>query len=477
MRQVVTAGFLLLVAGALVAGFLTRASWMQDSPERQRANSAPDETKFAQGDEKEVLSLSRQALRNLSLRLEKPSLRSYWQMLQIPGAIVDRPGHSDRGVTAPAMGVVAKIHAYPGDTVRPNDPLYTIRLISEYLQGTQKDLFSATREIALLNAQADRLRPLASQGGVPQSQVIEIENQLERQTALIQAHRQDLLTRGLSPEQINSVTRGEFVSTVLVVAPPLVNATHFSSGNSIRSVSLLKGAPASTTLSPDLQEYIYEVQELNAELGQQVQAGQLLTTLANHSSLYIEGYAFKREAPMLERVAQEGWPLEVEFAEDDPEHWPPLEQEFTIRHLANAIDPQVRTFDFFVSLRNQSRSYEKGGETFMVWRFRPGQRVRLRVPVSKFDGVFVLPLQAVAKDGPESYVFRQSGGLFTRIPVNILHQDRLNVVVANDGSIEQDFYLAQGSAAALNRAFKSQSASGVQPNVHVHADGTVHANH
>lgn len=471
MRQVVSTLVLTLVACVLIAGFILRERWSTTSANSGARPAAKSETE--DDPLTDFLSLSRQALRNLRLRMERPKLQSYWRVLQIPGSIVDRPGRSDRGVTTPAMGVVSAIHAYPGDTVRPNDPLFTIQLVSEYLQSTQKDLFSATREIELLQAQADRLRPLAAQGGVPQSQVIEIENQLERQAALIQAHRQDLLTRGLTAKQIELVSTGEFVSTVTVVAPPLPKESEaIETGNSIRNVAFTRSPLRST-----IQDQVYEVQELNADLGQQVQAGQLLATLANHSSLYIEGYAFKREATALERAAQEGWILDVEFAEDDPQSWPPLEQQLKIRHLSNAIDPQVRTFDFFVPLQNQSRSYRKGDEAFMVWRFRPGQRVRLRVPVEKYDQVFVMPAAAVAKDGPEAYVFRQKGGLFTRLPITIVHEDRQNIVVANDGSIQEDFYLAQSSATALNRAFKAQSASGDQPNVHVHADGTVHASH
>jgi cobalt-zinc-cadmium efflux system membrane fusion protein len=38
-------------------------------------------------------------------------------------------------------------------------------------------------------------------------------------------------------------------------------------------------------------------------------------------------------------------------------------------------------------------------------------------------------------------------------------------------------YIVQGSAASLNRVLKAQSSSGQQADVHVHADGTVHAAH
>jgi hypothetical protein len=113
----------------------------------------------------------------------------------------------------------------------------------------------------------------------------------------------------------------------------------------------------------------------------------------------------------------------------------------------------------------------------VVWRFRPGQRVRLHVPVEELEDVIVLPAAAVVREGPEAYVFRQNGDLFDRRPVRVLHEDRLNVVVANDGSVAPGWYLAQGSAASLNRVLKAQSASGVPVGVHVHADGTVHGAH
>ncbi|PCI06892.1 hypothetical protein COB72_11255 [bacterium] len=176
-------------------------------------------------------------------------------------------------------------------------------------------------------------------------------------------------------------------------------------------------------------------------------------------------------------IAQNGWGIVVEFAEDDPTHWPVLSQKFEIRHLSNAIDAKSRTFGFFIPLLNQSRSYKKSDETFVVWRFRPGQRVRLHIPVEELNNVLVLPAAAVVREGPEAYVFQQNGDLFNRIAVHVLHEDRLNIVLANDGSVTTGLYLAQNAAASLNRVLKAQAASGMRADVHVHADGTVHASH
>jgi cobalt-zinc-cadmium efflux system membrane fusion protein len=451
---------------AILAGvaFFTRDRWvtMFSLPESEShvTDSAPPV------EEPKVLKLSPQARKNLELVAKPARPQTYWRTIQVPGEIVDRPGQSDRGVTSPAVGVVSEVHAFPGDTVRPGDRLFTLRLFSEYLQSTQKQLFSSTREAQIAQEQLARLSPLADKGGISGSKIIDLENELRRQEAVIQSHRQDLLTRGLHPQQVDRVANGEFVSTVEVVAPPRVKEREKLV--SIRQTSFQQGGD---------DGFAYEVQELNADLGQQVQAGQLLITLANHSSLYLEGHAFKREAPYLEKAAQNGWEISVEFAEDEPENWPKLEQSFEIRYLSNSIDEESRTFDFFIPLANQSRSYEKSGETFVVWRFRPGQRIRLHVPVEELADVLVLPSAAIVREGPEAYVFQQNGDLFNRIPVQVLHEDRLNIVVANDGSVTPGLYLAQSAAASLNRVLKSQAASGMRADVHVHADGTVHASH
>jgi biotin carboxyl carrier protein len=463
--RVLTGGaIVVVVAGLSVTAFVTRDRWLPWLSSEESTASAEEHQAPIQ--DAKVLKLSLQARKNLELVSRPVALQNYWRSIQVPGVVVDRPGVSDRGVTSPAVGVVTQVHAFAGDTVEAGEPLFTLRLFSEYLQNTQSELFKATRETQLIKEERARIEGLANSGTIAGNRIIELDQRIRRQDGLIQAYRQDLLTRGLAPAQIEQITEGKFVSTIDVVAPRPVNDT---GQREIQPVAFIDDGRG--------EGLVYEVQELKVDLGQQVQAGQLLSVLSNHRSLYIEGHAFKQEAPSLEQAAQNGWPIQVEFAEDDSQHWPPLEQTFQIRHLANTIDSASRTFDFFIPLTNQSRAYEKDGQTFVVWRLRPGQRVRLHVPVEQFENVIVLPAAALVREGPEAYVFRQNGDLFNRIPVHLLHEDRLNVVLANDGSVAPGVYLAQSSAASLNRVLKAQAASGVRADVHVHADGTVHAAH
>jgi cobalt-zinc-cadmium efflux system membrane fusion protein len=446
--------------------FYTREHWM---------GWLPNVPKHAQVDEQrtpiqeaKVLKLSPQARENLGLVSKPVKSQSYWKTILIPGSITDRPGLSDRGVTSPAVGIVVQVHAFTGDNVKPGDSLFTMRLFSEYLQSSQSELFKSTREAQIVKEQRTKIEALAKIGTLGETKVAELDQQLRRQTAMIQAHRQDLLTRGLTPPQIDAVADGKFVTTIEVTAP-------LPSGTV--KPSIVTDQSKNQLIDNRKDGLAFEVQDLKVDLGQQVQAGQLLSVLANHQSLYIVGHAFKQEAPVLERAAQKNWPVKVEFADDDSNYWTAVDQTFEIHHLANTVDPASRTLDFFVPLTNQSRSYHKDDKDFVVWRFRPGQRVRLYVPIEEFQNVIVLPSGAIVREGPEAYVFRQNGDLFDRRPVRVLHEDRLNVVLANDGNITLGMYIAQSSAASLNRVLKAQAASGIRADVHVHADGTVHASH
>lgn len=443
-------GVTLVLVATMIFAFANRwRDWLAVA-----APSAKTSTQPVPAQEVKMLKLGESARKNLGLISKATKPQTYWRTIQVPAVITDRPGFSDRGVTSPAVGAVVEVHAFPGDTVEPGDRLFTLRLFSEYLQNTQAELFKATRESQLIAEQKARLDSALRSGSVSEVRLIELENQAKRQAAAIQGYRQDLLTRGLTAKQIDGVADGQFVSTIEVVAPPT------------KSIPELKTAKVR-----------YEVQELRVELGQQVQAGQLLAMLSNHQQLYIEGHAFKKEASLLSVVAENNLPVEAEFTEEDGQPWSAINQKLLIRHLANTIDPESRTLSFFIPLENQSRGYEKDGQYFSVWRFRPGQRVRLRVPVEELKDVLVLPSSAIVREGPDAFVFQQNGDLFNRISVNVVHQDRLQVVVANDGSVTPGLYLAQNSAAALNRVLKAQAASGVRADIHVHADGTTHAAH
>lgn len=407
------------------------------------------------------------ARKNMGVVAAALKLTDYYRKIETPGVVTDRPGVSDRGVVAPVTGIVTKIFAYPGHMVAPNAPLFSLRLMSESLHMSQLELFKAAKEVEIAKQQRQRLEGLATAGSVAGSRIIEIENQIQRMNVHVQAYRQDLLARGLAPERIDAAARGEFVTEITVRAP----------GEQVVQESLVALTSGSNLDEPRPAPFSFELQSLQVELGQQVDAGAVLCHLADHRSLLIEGRGFKKDMPLIQNAAKRRYPIEVVFEASEGEDWPELPKQLRIEHVANLIDTTTRTFAFYLPLENQSQSYDQEGRERVLWRFRPGDRVRLFATVEKMENVFVLPQAALVREGPEAYVFRQNGDLFDRIGVHVLHEDSTSVVVANDGKLRKGAFLAQNSAATLNRVLKAQLAGGQPANVHVHADGTVHAAH
>ncbi len=81
--------------------------------------------------------IGQEARKNLGLVSKSLQPTTYFRKIDVPGVITDRPGISDRGVVAPVTGIVTQIHAYPGNTVAPNAPLFSLRLVSESLHTGQ----------------------------------------------------------------------------------------------------------------------------------------------------------------------------------------------------------------------------------------------------------------------------------------------------------------------------------------------------
>ena len=95
------------IGGAALAGFATRDRWLPHVfPSKTEEKPAGGHTQDHGHDHAhdhgagDRVKLTAQAQANLGLQVEALVPREYWRKLLIPGAVVDRPGESDRGVTA-----------------------------------------------------------------------------------------------------------------------------------------------------------------------------------------------------------------------------------------------------------------------------------------------------------------------------------------------------------------------------------------
>jgi multidrug efflux pump subunit AcrA (membrane-fusion protein) len=439
---------LLVVAAAGAGAYFTRDHWLPyvfPSPQAAKEDDHGHDEHDEEGPAK--VKISPQARANLGLKSAPLVPQPYWRKLIIPGVVVDRPGESDRRVSSRVAGVVGEAKVKLGDTVKPGQELFTIQLVSELLQTTQAELARAANDLQFATVERDRIAGLVKLGTLAAPEQTRQQNVVDRHTTAVKAARRQLAALGLTKEQIEQAERGESVTQVVVTAPGTAGPV------SSLSQSLVPGPQ-------------FEVRHLFVAPGDHVQAGQVLAQLADHRRLLVEGAAYKSEAKALAAVMAEKVPVEAEFSDEKPGEWAGTEK-LHIQYIAEHVDPVTRTLSFYLPLQNQS----VGG----VWRFSPGQRVRLRVPVERLatrrpDGTpadpFVLPAGALVREGGEAFVFVQVADVYVRRPVHVLYEDRDEAVVANDGSVTRADEVVLNQAAALNRAVKA--ALGGQDHGHDH---------
>src|SRR5262245_8178542 len=101
IRTTVLAGAFTATLGAVAfAGWLTRDAWLpRPAPPAAQAETEEGHA-LPRGDAARV-RLSPQARANLRLVVKPVRAQTYWRTVEVPGAVAERRGKSDRGVTAP----------------------------------------------------------------------------------------------------------------------------------------------------------------------------------------------------------------------------------------------------------------------------------------------------------------------------------------------------------------------------------------
>jgi multidrug efflux pump subunit AcrA (membrane-fusion protein) len=97
------------------------------------------------------------------------------------------------------------------------------------------------------------------------------------------------------------------------------------------------------------------------------------------------------------------------------------------------------------------------------WKYSPGQRLQLQVPVEEWPDRIVLPVDAVAADGAEFFVFLENGKQFDRVPVHVEYRDQYSVVIANDGTLSPGDAVATRGAHQMQMALKNKAGGAPDP--------------
>ena len=415
------------------------------------------------------IELSPQARRNIGLKTGKVQLGEYQRTITIPSMVIERPGRTEIKVAAPLTGVVTGVYVLGEEAVEPGRLLFKLRLTHEDLVQAQTDFLRTLGHLDVEKREIARLQSIVS-GAVAGKAVLERQYEKEKLEAALNAQREALLLHGLSQQQVDRIAQDRRLLREMEVRAPLLHhdsTLHSPNEESHRDQPVVQSSAAAGDSEGHLRAAPFIVENLNVQTGEAVTAGQTLCSLADFSTLHIEGLAFEQDADELVAAANDGREL---FA--IPEHNAPDRQivgGLRIEHVANQVDRESRALHFHTELPNTIvRDVQREGRHFITWRFKPGQRMQLRVPVEVWENVILLPVNAVAQEGAESYVFVENGDKFVRRPVHVRYRDQLNAVIAYDGALFPGTTVAMNGAHQLQLALKNAAGGGADPHAGHH---------
>jgi membrane fusion protein, heavy metal efflux system len=391
-----------------------------------------------------AVKLSRNAQENVGLQLAKVELRAFERTMTVPAMVVERPGRSALQVAAPLTGVVTRIWPLQGETVTPGQPLFDLRLTHEEVVEAQAEFLRTAEELDVVQREIARLKEVAAGGAIAGKTVLERQYEQQKLQGVFRAQRQRLLLHGLSNTQIDEIVAQRTLLGSLTVAVPDQLDDQDKAGR----------ADAARLL---------QIEELKVTAGQYVKAGDPLCVLANHVKLDIQGKAFEQDATALEQAISNDWRLTAVLDGTGKERR--LVPDLPIVYLANKVDPESRAFLFYVELpntivRDQARA---DGRRFSTWQFKPGQRAELLVPVERWPDRIVLPLDAIVRDGAETFVFEQNEGHFDRRAVRVEYRDQYSAVIANDGTLQPGKLVVVSGTYQVHLSLKNKAGGAPDP--------------
>ena len=395
-------------------------------------------------DELNSIELSAQAKRTIGLTTGRITLGKFVRRITIPAMVVGRPGRSELDVTAPLGGRVTRVYVVEGEAVKTGQPLFDLRLTHEELVRAQSEFLRTAEELDVVAREIQRLNSVQVPGAIAGKTVRMREYEQQKLVAMFNAQRQSLLLHGLTQEQVDAIIKDrKLIQGVTVKTPP---------------------HPRNGTASHD-EDHPFTVRDLDVKPGQYIDAGGTMTQLRDYAQLYIEGRAFEHDVDELLRAAKAGWEITAIRETNESGTKPEEIKGLKIVYVDNEVEPESRALFFYVRLPNEivQQSQSSDGHHFSTWKFRPGQRMQVRVPVETWEDVIVLPVDAVARDGLEYYVFRQNGDHFDRVPVALHYRDMVSAVIGNDGSLFAGDVVATNNAHQLQMALKNKSGGGVDP--------------
>ncbi|NQZ56852.1 MAG: hypothetical protein HRT88_05195 [Lentisphaeraceae bacterium] len=207
-----------------------------------------------------------------------------------------------------------------------------------------------------------------------------------------------------------------------------------------------------------LKKMGWDVEKIHIKIGQEVEAGQPLLTLSNHSTMHLIAKPQASEIGLLNEASKlqssiSAVPL-VKGSGIDIHN-------LTVNKIVGDDDG---TSLAYVEVTNSVHSSSsKTNKNYRNWNLRNGLKYVLQIPQRILTDVIVLPSEAVIQHGPDKIAFIKDHGEFVRRKVVVVYQNNEVVVISKDSEIKIKDLVVQQGAFALQLAFIAGTPEALAP--------------
>ncbi|MCR9199814.1 MAG: efflux RND transporter periplasmic adaptor subunit [Planctomycetaceae bacterium] len=389
---------------------------------------------------------------------------TYTQYFSVPAFVRERPTTSNLQASSRMSGVVRRIFVQVGQSVREGDPLVELELTGDELASAQSLLLDSVQQLKIIDDEIARLQPASADGGIARKNLIEKQYEQRRMKSVIEAKRQELLIRGLAEEDVDAIIREQQLVRSVVIRVPRDIRPETPPGMTQRT----NGRNSLFQLTPHDERqpvgpWVYSVESMRVSPGSVLQAGQAVSDLAYHETLLIEGQAYERDLETLTGIINDQLPVSIEIGDDAS---PVVIDDLRVLFMDNHVDDETQTYRFYIEVPNEvlAENINSQQRRFRTWRFKPGQRGHVRIPMHTLENLVVLPAEAVTEEGVDSVVFRRIAihdhfhgdtpphAELKKLVVSVRYRDQRTVVIDHRNQLSPKQTIAVSQADMLLRA-------------------------
>lgn len=315
----------------------------------EKSSSSDTPPSISEAKQVNLVKLSDKEMNELNIQIVQVSSNALNYSISVPGVVFPAPNHVSI-ISTPIDGRVSSIKTQEGQVVRKGQQMFSIEslefgnMVSEYLQAVSEETFQTSR--------LERLTQLVDQTISSKSELDRARSDYQRAKTTVIAAVSKLKAVGVSEKEINAFKTAEDIDPTLKIYSPIDGI----------------------------------MDQRSVELGQAVNALQMLARVLDISQVLVRGYVSPEDA----RYINAGDSVKIMRRQNET-----FEMKAVVTSVNPGLDENNRSVVINILLQTKD-SWPK-----------PGENLHLSIVSSSEIDVLSIPVEALTYEGNDPIVFVQ----------------------------------------------------------------------